>query len=384
MPRRCVVGGCSNTNEGGFKLHKWPKDPQIASLWTKFVQNTRAFWKPTQWSHVCSAHFEEDCYHTTEVARACGYPPRLREDSFPTINMLNSPMPLNSLSFFPKYAISKTRKIPRLDVGGQVSETESSETDSSSNFSSLDVLASTAVCVLNDGNNSLTPYMTSVSRKRKLADVVPSFSKRNRNRGIGVDAGHTSLSGEDEHLPENGDTLVDIARPEHSTDCYNTLVDRARSENTLIDSARCEHLVESDNTLVASTRSEPLIKSYNTLVDSTRSEHLTESGNTSINIARAEHLNKSAYTSVDSARPEHLTESDNTLIGSVKSDDKTEAGNTLIDRARTDTVLQANSNLPAIGLLQKMSLEFLLESTDSASVTGEKKKMMTHHQSSAT
>ncbi|RXM99126.1 THAP domain-containing protein 10 [Acipenser ruthenus] len=95
MPRRCVADGCSNTNNGRFKLHKWPKDPKVTRVWTAFVQKTRAFWmKPTKWSHLCSAHFEEQCYNgatilrsgeTTAIARSCGIQPRLRVDAYPTV-----------------------------------------------------------------------------------------------------------------------------------------------------------------------------------------------------------------------------------------------------------------------------------------------------------
>ncbi|XP_061748775.1 zinc finger protein 391-like isoform X3 [Nerophis ophidion] len=85
MPRRCVVGGCNNTNREGFKLHHWPKDAKVARNWTKFVQNTRVWGKPTKWSVVCSAHFTDDSYATTEMARMFGYPLTLKADAFPTI-----------------------------------------------------------------------------------------------------------------------------------------------------------------------------------------------------------------------------------------------------------------------------------------------------------
>nr|XP_061827102.1 THAP domain-containing protein 10-like [Nerophis lumbriciformis] len=79
--RRCVVGGCNNTNRDGFKLHQWPKDAKVARNWTKFVQNTRVWGKPTKWSVVCSAHFTDESYATTEMARMCGYPATLKADA---------------------------------------------------------------------------------------------------------------------------------------------------------------------------------------------------------------------------------------------------------------------------------------------------------------
>ncbi|XP_061748783.1 uncharacterized protein LOC133546947 isoform X6 [Nerophis ophidion] len=90
MPRRCVVGGCNNTNREGFKLHHWPKDAKVARNWTKFVQNTRVWGKPTKWSVVCSAHFTDESYATTEMARMFGYPPTLKADAFPTIKSKKS------------------------------------------------------------------------------------------------------------------------------------------------------------------------------------------------------------------------------------------------------------------------------------------------------
>ncbi|XP_061766941.1 polycomb group RING finger protein 6 isoform X3 [Nerophis ophidion] len=90
MPRQCVVGGCKNTNRDGFKLHQWPKDAKVARNWTKFVQNTRVWVKATKWSLVCSAHFTDDSYATTEMARMCGYPATLKADAFPTIKSKKS------------------------------------------------------------------------------------------------------------------------------------------------------------------------------------------------------------------------------------------------------------------------------------------------------
>ena len=70
-----------NTNWDGFMLHQWPKDPKFARNWSRFARNTRMWIGPTQYSLLCSEHFPENCYETTEMARSCGYPPRLREDS---------------------------------------------------------------------------------------------------------------------------------------------------------------------------------------------------------------------------------------------------------------------------------------------------------------
>uniref|UniRef100_A0A8C4QML7 THAP-type domain-containing protein n=1 Tax=Eptatretus burgeri TaxID=7764 RepID=A0A8C4QML7_EPTBU len=91
MPSRCVLGGCSNTNENGFMLHQWPKDPKLARNWTRFVRNTRVWIGPTKSSVLCSEHFAEHCYETTEMARNCGYPPRLKVGTIPTIKQKKQP-----------------------------------------------------------------------------------------------------------------------------------------------------------------------------------------------------------------------------------------------------------------------------------------------------
>uniref|UniRef100_UPI00358E704B THAP domain-containing protein 10-like n=1 Tax=Myxine glutinosa TaxID=7769 RepID=UPI00358E704B len=91
MPGRCVLGGCSNTNQDGVVLHHWPKDPRVARNWTKFVRNTRVWSGPTKYSVLCSEHFTEDCDEITEKARSCGYLPRLREDATPRIRRKKQP-----------------------------------------------------------------------------------------------------------------------------------------------------------------------------------------------------------------------------------------------------------------------------------------------------
>lgn len=67
MPHRCVVGGCSNTKDisRNISLHKFPSDVQLSRTWGKQVQKTRAKWKATDSSLMCSAHFTEDSFEKT-------------------------------------------------------------------------------------------------------------------------------------------------------------------------------------------------------------------------------------------------------------------------------------------------------------------------------
>ena len=75
----------SNTNQDGFILDQWPKDPEFTRNWTRFVRNSRVWIGPTKCLLLCSEHATEHCYETTEMARSCGYSPRLREDAITTI-----------------------------------------------------------------------------------------------------------------------------------------------------------------------------------------------------------------------------------------------------------------------------------------------------------
>ena len=65
MVNRCVAGGCSNTPSPGISLYKFPKDPTLRRQWEKQVQRTRAKWKATENSFLCSEHFTEDCFEVT-------------------------------------------------------------------------------------------------------------------------------------------------------------------------------------------------------------------------------------------------------------------------------------------------------------------------------
>ena len=73
MPERCVVYGCSNTRDvrEGISLHVIPfsgdkrtEAKKRGKKWVDFVCPTRANWKPTTRSVICSKHFKlEDFLH---------------------------------------------------------------------------------------------------------------------------------------------------------------------------------------------------------------------------------------------------------------------------------------------------------------------------------
>ena len=61
MPWRCVVAGCSNTTKDGVSMHLFPKEEIVRRMCIAKVKLTRANWSgPSDWSVVCSAHFNED------------------------------------------------------------------------------------------------------------------------------------------------------------------------------------------------------------------------------------------------------------------------------------------------------------------------------------
>ncbi|ESO98018.1 hypothetical protein LOTGIDRAFT_60011, partial [Lottia gigantea] len=81
MPRRCVVGGCSNEKVEylNISIHLFPSEPKLRRIWEKNVQNTRVDWSATKWSNICSVHFNEDCFDSRPMKRV------LKPDAVPTI-----------------------------------------------------------------------------------------------------------------------------------------------------------------------------------------------------------------------------------------------------------------------------------------------------------
>ena len=84
----CVAAGCSNTPSDHITLFKFPSDPKLREKWAKQVRRTRANWKPTKHSVVCSEHFTQDCFEAdAAIAATLGISKkrRLKPDAVPTI-----------------------------------------------------------------------------------------------------------------------------------------------------------------------------------------------------------------------------------------------------------------------------------------------------------
>ena len=70
MPRSCVVGGCDRTarKNPDLVLFRFPRDKKrLHRAWTKFVQTTRAHFKPSQWLLICQKHFPEGSLDESSV-----------------------------------------------------------------------------------------------------------------------------------------------------------------------------------------------------------------------------------------------------------------------------------------------------------------------------
>lgn len=88
MVNRCVAAGCSNTHSDRVSLFKFPRDGTLRQRWEKQVQRTRAQWKATDQSFLCSDHFTEDCFEVdSALAAQFGMKKRrrLKPDAIPTI-----------------------------------------------------------------------------------------------------------------------------------------------------------------------------------------------------------------------------------------------------------------------------------------------------------
>ncbi|KAG1714122.1 hypothetical protein GQR58_001762 [Nymphon striatum] len=49
---------------------------------------TRKWTHPTQWTALCSGHFQDDCYETTELEIFFGYRKKWKSDAVPTIKTI--------------------------------------------------------------------------------------------------------------------------------------------------------------------------------------------------------------------------------------------------------------------------------------------------------
>ena len=88
MVNTCVAAACSNTASANICLFKFPKDPSLRRQWEKQVQRTRAQWKVTDSSYLCSEHFSPDAFHPDSgIAATFGMKKRetLKPGAVPTI-----------------------------------------------------------------------------------------------------------------------------------------------------------------------------------------------------------------------------------------------------------------------------------------------------------
>ena len=88
MVNRCVAAGCSNTSNDRVSLHKFPKQRALRTKWEKQVQRTRAHWKATDHSCLCSEHFSKDCFKVdSDLAATFGLNKKrsLKPDAVPSI-----------------------------------------------------------------------------------------------------------------------------------------------------------------------------------------------------------------------------------------------------------------------------------------------------------
>ena len=46
MPNRCVAAGCGNMPSDSVSLFRFPKAPNLCSVWTRQVERTWVDWKP--------------------------------------------------------------------------------------------------------------------------------------------------------------------------------------------------------------------------------------------------------------------------------------------------------------------------------------------------
>ena len=72
MPKRCVLGRCSNDSHSGVPLYGFPSNMTLSRKWDCFVMKTRNDWwigKSTNTMHICALHFHQNCFQNHEQWR---------------------------------------------------------------------------------------------------------------------------------------------------------------------------------------------------------------------------------------------------------------------------------------------------------------------------
>eukprot|EP00112_Aurelia_sp_Birch-Aquarium-sp1_P010616 Seg226.20 transcript_id=Seg226.20/GoldUCD/mRNA.D3Y31 product="THAP domain-containing protein 10" protein_id=Seg226.20/GoldUCD/D3Y31 len=101
--RYCVAGGPGNTScmdtsySPAIKMHQFPKNPDVRQKWIKFLQKHRpSFKNPSKHASLCSAHFEESCYHrplVLEDSTGVSWRRNFVQGSIPTRDSVNLASP---------------------------------------------------------------------------------------------------------------------------------------------------------------------------------------------------------------------------------------------------------------------------------------------------
>lgn len=84
-----MAAGCSNTHKDGVSLFRFPRDRVMRKKWADQVKRHRAKWEPTDYSALCSRHFEQSCFRLdTLLTQSLGLGKKkasLNPDAVPTL-----------------------------------------------------------------------------------------------------------------------------------------------------------------------------------------------------------------------------------------------------------------------------------------------------------
>ena len=87
--KTCVAAGCNKSNRDGVSLHKFPNDEVLRKKWMDQVKRHRDKWEPTEYSVLCSLHFEQSCFTAdTILTQSLGLGKKkatLKPDAVPTL-----------------------------------------------------------------------------------------------------------------------------------------------------------------------------------------------------------------------------------------------------------------------------------------------------------
>ncbi|KAK9709025.1 THAP domain [Popillia japonica] len=61
----CAAVGCFNSSQKGFKMKRFPKDPERRKAWAANLH--RKNWQPTDYSVLCETHFHPDMWEKKDI-----------------------------------------------------------------------------------------------------------------------------------------------------------------------------------------------------------------------------------------------------------------------------------------------------------------------------